>query len=102
MKIGFVVNAIETEQEYYTTNRLALAARQMGHEAWFMGIGDFSYQPDGSLTVKAAAGEAKSYRSLKKHLEDVQRPGVEELIGLEEFDVVMLRNDPADDADSAP
>ena len=102
MKIGFVVNAIETEADYYTTNRLAMTARQMGHEAWFMGIGDFSYQPDGSLTVKARAGEAKTYRSLKKHLADVQRPDMEKLIGLEEFDVVMLRNDPADDADSAP
>ncbi|WP_110240513.1 glutathione synthetase [Nocardioides gilvus] len=102
MKIGFVVNAIETEQEYYTTNRLAMTARQMGHEAWVMGIGDFSYQPDGSLTVKATTGEAKTYRSLKKHLADLQRPDVEQSIGLEEFDVVMLRYDPADDADSAP
>ncbi|GGD12354.1 glutathione synthetase [Nocardioides daphniae] len=102
MKIGFVVNAIETEQEYYTTNRLAVTARQMGHEAWFMGIGDFSYQPDGTLTAKARAGEAKNYRSLKKHLEDVQRPDMERLIALDEFDVVMLRNDPADDADSSP
>ncbi|QCX28890.1 glutathione synthetase [Nocardioides jishulii] len=102
MKIGFVVNAIETEQEYYTTNRLAVAARQMGHEAWFMGIGDFSYQPDGTLTAKARAGDAATYRSAKKHLADVQRPDVEQLIALEEFDVVMLRNDPADDAESAP
>lgn len=102
MKIGFVVNAIETEQDYYTTNRLALTARQMGHEAWFMGIGDFSYQPDGTLTAKASAGDAKSYRSLKRHMEDVKRPEMEKLIALEEFDVVMLRNDPADDADSNP
>lgn len=102
MKIGFVVNAIETEQEFYTTNRLALTARQMGHEAWFMGIGDFSYQPDGTLAAKARAGDAKNYRSLKKHLDDVQRPDREQLIALEEFDVVMLRNDPADDAESAP
>jgi glutathione synthase len=102
MKIGFVVNDVATEQEYYTTNRLALAARQMGHEAWFMGIGDFSYQPDGSLSTKARTGDAKSYRSLARHLADVQRPDIEQLIGIEEFDVVMLRNDPADDAESAP
>ncbi|MCD6640092.1 MAG: glutathione synthase [Nocardioides sp.] len=102
MKIGFVVNDVATEQDYYTTNRLALAARQMGHEAWFMGIGDFAYQPDGTLSTKARAGDAKSYRSLKRHLADVKRPDVEQLIGIEEFDVVMLRNDPADDAESAP
>jgi glutathione synthase len=47
-------------------------------------------------------GHAKNYRSLKRHLDDVKTPDVEQLIGLEEFDVVMLRNDPADDAESAP
>ncbi len=47
MKIGFVVNDIETEKAEYTTNRLALAAKEMGHEAWYMGIGDFAYEPDG-------------------------------------------------------
>jgi glutathione synthase len=102
MKIGFVVNDIETEQAQYTTNRLALAAKEMGHEAWYMGIGDFAYEPDGSLSTKARAGDAKSYRSLERHLADVQKPEVEQLLGLDEFDVVMLRNDPADDAETDP
>ena len=102
MKIGFVVNDVATELPVYTTNRLAMSAKEMGHEAWFIGIGDFAYEPDGSLSTKARAGHAKSYRSLKRHLDDVKKPDVEELLGLEEFDVVMLRNDPADDAESAP
>ncbi len=102
MKIGFVVNDIETEKAEYTTNRLAMAAKEMGHEAWYMGIGDFAYQPDGSLSTKARAGDAKSYRSLERHLSDIQKPEVEQLLGIEEFDVVMLRNDPADDAESDP
>ncbi len=102
MKIGFVVNDIETEKAEYTTNRLAMSAKEMGHEAWYMGIGDFAYLPDGSLSTKARAGDAKSYRSLERHLSDVQKPEVEQLLGLEEFDVVMLRNDPADDAESDP
>lgn len=101
MRIGFVVNDVETEDPRYTTNRLALSAKEMGHEPWFMGIGDFAYEPDGSLSTKARAGKAKTYRSLARHLADVQRPDVEEFIGLDEFDVVMLRNDPADDAESA-
>ena len=102
MKIGFVVNDIETEKAEYTTNRLAMAAKEMGHEAWYMGIGDFAYEPDGSLSTKARAGHAKSYRSLERHLEDVKKPDVEQLIGMDEFDVVMLRNDPADDAETDP
>ncbi|EON25718.1 glutathione synthase [Nocardioides sp. CF8] len=102
MLIGFVVNDIETEKAEYTTNRMALAAKEMGHEAWFMGIGDFAYEPDGSLSTRARAGQAKTYRSLKRHLDDVRKPEAAKLIGLEEFDVVMLRNDPADDAESDP
>ncbi len=102
MKIGFVVNDVSTEQPIYTTNRLAMAAKELGHDAWFMGIGDFSYEPDGSLSAKARSARGKMYRSLERHLDDVKKPDVEELIGLEEFDVVMLRNDPADDAESAP
>lgn len=102
MKIGFVVNDIETEKPEYTTNRLAMAAKEMGHEAWFMGIGDFAYQPDGSLSSRARAGQAKTYRSLQRHLDDVKKPDVEQLLELAEFDVVMLRNDPADDAETNP
>ena len=82
MKIGFVVNDIDTEQAQYTTNRLAMAAKEMGHEAWYMGIGDFAYEPDGSLSTKARAGHAKSYRSLERHMADVKKPDVEQLIGL--------------------
>ena len=72
MKIGFVVNDIETEKAEYTTNRLAMAAKEMGHEAWYMGIGDFAYEPDGSLSTKARTGHAKTYRSLERHMSDVQ------------------------------
>ena len=102
MKIGFVVNDIETEKPEYTTNRLALAAKQMGHVAWYMGIGDFVYEPDGSLSTRARAGQATTYRSLDRHLADVRKPDAAKLLGLDEFDVVMLRNDPADDAETDP
>lgn len=32
MKIGFVVNDVETEKPVYTTTRLAMTARNMGHD----------------------------------------------------------------------
>ena len=101
MKIGFVVNDVATEKPVYTTTRLAMAASHAGHEVHLFGTGDFAYEPDGSLATKASAGHAKTYRSLERHLSDVQKPDVVELLGLEEFDVVLLRNDPADDADHA-
>ena len=102
MKIGFVVNDIATEQAVYTTTRLAMTATQQGHEAFLIGVGDFAYMPDGNLAARASAAAGKSYRSLERYLSDVQKPEVQRLMEMEEFDVVMLRSDPADDAESAP
>lgn len=102
MKIGFVVNDVMTEQATYSTTRLAMLATNMGHEVWLIGMGNFAYEPDGSLSARARAAAAKNYRSLERYLEDVQRPDVEERVTLPELDVVMLRSDPADDAQEAP
>jgi glutathione synthase len=99
MKIGLIVNDLDTEEPTYTTTRLALTATQMGHEAWLMGVGDLSYEPDGSLSARARSGAAKQYKSLERYLADVQSSdGAEQHVELEDLDIVMLRNDPADDA----
>jgi glutathione synthase len=103
MRIGLIVNDVDTEQPTYSTTRLGLAATQMGHEVWFMGVGDLTYQADGSLTARARGGTAKHYKSLERYLSDVQGDaGGGEQPPLSEFDVVMLRNDPADDAVDRP
>lgn len=100
MRIGFVVNDVMTESPTYTTTRLAMQATVMGHEAYLMGMGDFAYEPDGSLSARAR-GAQKNYRSLERYLEDVQKPEVEHQIPLADLDVVMLRSDPADEGSSA-
>jgi glutathione synthase len=99
VKIGFIVNDVDTELPVYTTCRLAMTATQMGHEAWFMGVGDITCEPDGSLSAHARAGGAKQYESLERYLADVQGSdgGGEQLV-LRELDVILLRSDPADDA----
>lgn len=102
MKIGFVVNDVLTEEPYYTTTRLAMTAHTMGHEAYLMGLGDFAYEPDGSLSARARTGAAKAYKSLERFLADVQKPKIEEQMRIDEFDVVMMRFDPADDAEDNP
>lgn len=99
MKIGFVVNDVQTEQSIYTTTRLAMSAVNQGHEAWLMGIGDFAYEPDGSLSARCRKATGKGYKSLEKYLADVQK-GSGQQKRVDEFDVVMLRSDPADDVDS--
>jgi glutathione synthase len=103
MKIGFVVNDIATEKPTYSTTRLALAATRMGHEAWLMGVGDFAYEPDGTLSAHARAGGPRQYKSLERYLGDLQGTGgVDEQVRLGDLDVVLLRNDPADDAVDRP
>lgn len=101
MKIGFVVNDVATERSIYTTTHLAMAATNLGHEAWLLGMGDFGYEPDGSLRGRARAAGNKKYRSAERYLEDVQRPETDEHIALDEFDVVMLRADPADEGNTS-
>ena len=53
MRIGFVVNDIATEEEGYTTTRLAMAAVNRGHEAWLIGTGDFAFDPDDYVRARA-------------------------------------------------
>lgn len=96
MKIGFVVNDVATEHAGYTTTRLALSAHQMGHEAGLIGLGDFNYLPDGALGALVHAPSGKNYRSYDRYLADVQKNGGEQTV-LSDFDVLMLRSDPASD-----
>lgn len=101
MRIGFVVNSVETERPEYTTTRLAMTATSMEHEVWLIGMGDFGYEPNGSLGARAHGGLTRSYRSFDRYLADVQDAANESAVALDEFDVVMLRSNPADDDHSA-
>ena len=103
MKIGLIVNDLDTEEPTYTTTRLAMTATQMGHEAWLMGVGDLTYEADGSVSAPARSGAAKQYKSVERYLAEVRgSAGAGKRLGLEDLDVVMLRNDPADDAVDRP
>ena len=42
MKLGIVVNKVQTEDEGYTTTRLAMTAVNRGHEVWYVGAADFT------------------------------------------------------------
>jgi glutathione synthase len=101
MKIGFVVNDIASEQPVYTTVRLALTATRMGHEAWLMGVSDFTYEADGSLSARARAA-SEQHGSPDDYLEAIQSAGAEAMLRLGDLDVLLLRNDPADDAVDRP
>jgi glutathione synthase len=103
MKIGFVCNDIATEEAGYTTTRLGLAALELGHEAWLMGVGDFSNDVDDAVHAWARAAPRKAYRSTTTYLTDIQGPKAKvERIVVDDLDVLCLRNDPAADLGVRP
>lgn len=94
MKIGIIVNDILTESPKYTTTRLALTANSMGHTVAVMGSGDLSYNPDG--TISATAKTVKKNATATSYIKDLKGNSINKIL-LSEFDVVLLRSDPADD-----
>ena len=98
MKIGFVVNDIQTEAAGYTTTRLAMTAVNMGHEIWTLGVGDFIYSSDDQVQAHARSVSGDSYDSLEEFLEEVQGDDArQDRIDIGELDVLLLRNDPSED-----
>ncbi|MGH7200584.1 MAG: glutathione synthetase [Planctomycetaceae bacterium] len=102
MKIGFVINDVETEDARYTTTRLSRTAHHMGHETWTMGVGDFVYDPDGSIRAHARRAPKAHYDSLEDYLADLQSDDAAERLAVDDLDVLWLRNNPADDAVERP
>lgn len=98
MRIGFVVNDIQSEKPGYTTIRLAMAAINLGHEAWLMGAGDFAYDADENIRARAKSVPKSRYRSSETFLSDLQgKKARAERITVDDLDVLMLRSDPSDD-----
>jgi glutathione synthase len=92
-----------TEQKGYTTTRLGMAAINMGHEAWVMGVGDLAYDPDEHVYARARTVVAKKYRSNETYLKELQGAKAKiERIRVDDLDVLVLRNDPAEDATKRP
>ncbi|MGE3243716.1 MAG: glutathione synthase, partial [Pirellulales bacterium] len=98
MKIGFVVNDVQTEQAQYTTTRLAMTAIKLGHEAWTLGVADFEYAADGSIRAIARTVKNPEHETLEAFLEELQGEEARvEKIDAGALDVLMLRNDPSED-----
>jgi glutathione synthase len=98
MRIGFVVNGVDTELATFTTTRLSMAAVNLGHEAWTLGVADFVYMPDGSVLAMARSVKGKEYAELTVYMEELQgKEARRERISVNDLDVLLLRNDPSED-----
>jgi glutathione synthase len=103
MRLGFVINDIETESAGYTTVSLTLAAVARGHEVWLIGVADLTYEPDGSIQAVGVTPTKKRYKSGETLLEELRAQAPERrTVSLDGVDVLMLRNDPAADLVERP
>lgn len=100
MKLGFFVNETEQEKPEYTTTRLARAAAELGHTVFYVGAGDFTYQPNGDVRVQSKAC-ARPHRNREEFLNTIQTCDTRDL-DLAELDALMLRNDPVEDLEDRP
>ena len=98
MKIGFVVNNVETEQPGYTTIRLAVTAVHMGHKVFLISVGDFSYA-DNFIYANAFSATKKASATPISLVKTIRAKNSKRIkIKLDDLDILMLRNDPADDS----
>jgi glutathione synthase len=103
IRIGLVVNDVASEEAGYTTTRLAMAAMRAGHEVWHIGVADFAYDPDEHVRAHARRCPKRSYKTGAAFLNDLQgKNAVRERITVDDLDVLLLRNDPSNDAISRP
>lgn len=101
MKIGFVVNQVKKEANAYTTTGLALQATKMGHEVYYMGIGDLFCQQDNQMGAHARKAPDKKFRSNTTFLDAVKETE-KTIVTAKELDILMLRNDPSEDMEKRP
>ena len=103
MKLGLVVNDIATEQAGYTTTRIGQTATNMGHEVWVMGVGDMAYDPHEKVAARARRATGRKYQTPGSYLKALQsEKAAQERVTVDDLDVLMLRNDPAQDVTSRP
>lgn len=102
MRIAFVVNDIQTELADYTTIHLGMNAVKLGHDVYYMSVGDFAIDPEDRIKSHATAAPARHHRSSEVFLQELQKHSSPEQISVDELDVLMLRNDPALDATARP
>ena len=103
MRLGIVVNDVMTEKRGYTTTHIAMAATNLGHEVWYMGLGDFAFGPDEHVYAHARQAEMRQYRSVETYTRALHdKSAMRKRITLDQLDVLFLRNDPAEDVNERP
>jgi len=103
MRIAFFVNSIKGETANYSTTHLALAALNRGHDICYLTPSDFVLRADDTLAVRALVLPSDRYKKAETLFKDLQGKETRiETLDVTEIDVILLRNDPSEDAAERP
>jgi glutathione synthase len=95
MKIGFVVNDVDTEVPTAATTLMAWSAAGRGHDVWMLGVGELTYEVDGRIVGQGRPAAAA--RDQAAFLAAVQgREAPRERIDCTDLDVLYLRYNPVE------
>lgn len=101
MKIGFIVNQVKKENANYTTTGLAWYAHKRGHQVYYMGVDDLVYYSDERIGAHARKVPDKKFTTQNTFMTGVKKTDKEKITS-SDLDVLLLRNDPAEDIDKRP
>jgi glutathione synthase len=89
---------MDTEVAGYTTSHLALAALARGHEVVYIGVADFTHGADGEIRAHATIPDTRPYDDVAELFDELQGDDAKrETVDIGKLDVLVLRNDPAQD-----
>jgi glutathione synthase len=98
MKIGFVVNDVDTEHPSAATTVMAYSASKMGHTVYMIGVGELTYFSSDGLGAIARVAPAADGLEQKEWLARVQHADTERArISASTLDVLYLRYNPSED-----
>ena len=95
MRLGIVVNVMDSDEAGATTYRLAADAVNLGHEVWVMSTGNLAYNPDDTIGAFARTVPQGRYTSSRFLDAFKSEKAVNQWITLDDLDVLLLRSNPS-------
>lgn len=103
LKIGIVVNDVDTEVPPAATTVIARAAARAGHTVYMIGVGDLTYDSSGRINAVARKAPRDGAGSQEEFLATIQgRDRPRTTVETGELDVLYLRYNPVEDAVDRP
>ncbi|MGB6043972.1 MAG: glutathione synthetase [Pirellulales bacterium] len=96
MRLGILVNVINSSESGQTTYRIAAEAAHRGHEVWITTAGNLTCDMDDRIVAHARTVPPGKYTSAETFLATLNSPkAISQWITIDDMDVLLLRNNPS-------